>query len=113
MAILAEAALRALAEQANRTAHEKGWYENPDPVGVRIALMHSEASELLEHYRKGVEHQPCSKVPSITNAEEELADLIIRVLDFSVAEGYDVGRAVVEKMAFNLTRPHKHGGKKF
>lgn len=113
MSILTENVLRVLAEQAHETAQDKGWYEEPEPVGTRIALMHSEASELLEAYRKGKEHEPCAKVPSISNGEEELADIIIRVLDFAVYEGHDISRAVIEKMRFNMTRPHKHGDKKF
>lgn len=41
----------------------------------------------------------------------ELADIIVRVLDFSGEHGIDIERAVLEKMAYNRTRPHKHGGK--
>ena len=41
----------------------------------------------------------------------ELADVIIRVLDFSGEHNVDIARAVREKMHYNRTRPHKHGGK--
>lgn len=41
----------------------------------------------------------------------ELADIIVRVLDFSGEHGIDIERAVLEKMAYNRTRPFKHGGK--
>ena len=49
-------------------------------------------------------YKPCG-VPS------EIADLIIRALDFSGEHGIDIERAVLEKMAYNKTRPFKHGGK--
>lgn len=45
--------------------------------------------------------------------EEELADVIIRIMDFGVARKLDIGGAIIAKMKFNSTREHKHGGKKF
>lgn len=41
----------------------------------------------------------------------EMADIIIRVLDACAAYGIDIDRAVREKMAYNETRPMRHGGK--
>ncbi len=42
-----------------------------------------------------------------------MADVVIRAMDFCERHGYDLGLAITEKAAYNLTRPHKHGGKKF
>ena len=42
----------------------------------------------------------------------ELADVLIRVFDFCGKHGIDLEAAVLEKMAFNRTRPVRHGGKK-
>jgi hypothetical protein len=39
----------------------------------------------------------------------EMADVIIRVLDFCGKHDIDIERAVNEKMAYNKTRPFKHG----
>jgi hypothetical protein len=44
--------IQQLVEEAHNTAQEKGWYEEPVPFGVAVALMHSELSEALEAYRK-------------------------------------------------------------
>lgn len=41
----------------------------------------------------------------------ELADIAIRVFDLAGAMGIDLQGAIVEKMAFNATRPHRHGGR--
>lgn len=41
----------------------------------------------------------------------ELADEIIRILDICGHYGIDIERIVDEKMVYNGTRPHRHGGK--
>lgn len=41
----------------------------------------------------------------------EMADIIIRVLDAACAYGIDIDKAIAEKVAYNRTRPYKHGGK--
>ncbi len=89
----------------NAVAH--GFYETPGSVGERIALIHSEVSELLEAYRTS--NPPCPKIPAITSAEEEMADIIIRVLDMATAQGFDMDKAIELKHAYNVNRPFKHG----
>ena len=95
----------------HKTAVEKGWWENPRSDGELIALIHSELSEALEALRHG--NPPDDKVPEFNGAEAEMADTIIRIMDMGQARGWRIGEAIVAKMAFNRTRPVKHGGKKF
>jgi len=106
-----------------RQAHNK-WWQDPitkQPIkrnkGELIALMHSELSEALEGERKDLmdDHLPHRRM-----AEVELADAIIRILDYSGEFGYDLQGAFDEKMAYNAMRlDHTHearvlsGGKKF
>jgi NTP pyrophosphatase (non-canonical NTP hydrolase) len=41
----------------------------------------------------------------------ELADAIIRILDIAAFHGIDIAHAVADKMAYNETRPYRHGNK--
>jgi len=94
------------AERAHEISRLHGFWENERNDGEAIALCHSELSEALEAMRHG---NPRSKaIPSHSQVTEELADLVIRVMDLSHARGWLVGDAVVAKMAVNETRPHKH-----
>jgi hypothetical protein len=73
--------------------------------------MHSELSEALEWARLG--NPLDDKCPGYTGLEAELADTIIRILDFAAARDLDVIGAMLVKAEFNKGRPHKHGGKRF
>jgi len=67
-----------------------------------LALVHSEVSEALEAYRNRDED----------NFREELADVIIRVLDMCGGLGIDIEYEVMKKHKINLGRPYRHGGKR-
>ncbi len=41
-----------------------------------------------------------------------MADALIRIFDFCAVRNMDLGAALVAKMAFNKTRPRRHGGKR-
>lgn len=100
------------------------WWQNPqtgEPIkrnkGELLALVHSEISECLEGERKDLMDD---KLPHRKMAEVELADAVIRILDYAAGFGYDLQGAFDEKMVFNASREdHKHeariiaGGKQF
>ncbi len=85
--------------------------------GELLCLIHSEISEAMEGERKNLmdDHLPNRRM-----AEVELADALIRILDYCGAFGYDLEGAFREKMEYNRHRADhkpenraKEGGKKF
>ncbi len=96
-------------ERVHRTAVEHGWWEGDRPVGEVLMLMVTELAEAMEAYRDG--NPESDKIPGYSKLEEELADVVIRLLDFAGGEGLDIEGAVTAKMAYNETRPYRHGGK--
>lgn len=114
--------LNELAERVHQSNIK--WWQDMDTLlpikrnkGELLALIHSEISECLEGERKGLMDD---KLPHRKMAEVELADALIRILDYAAGFGYDIQGAFEEKMVYNSKREdHKHearriaGGKQF
>lgn len=99
-----------LAMDAHNIARDHGFtYDNKDQ---QYALFHSEVSEGFETLR-GPPGFCSSKIPDFTAEEEELADVVLRILGYSHAHGLRIAEAMFAKNEYNRTRPYKHGGKKF
>jgi len=100
-----------LVDDSYNHAKELGWTEQEIPIPEMIALIHSEASEALEAFR---DHQPIywkndkGKPEGIAS---EFADILIRIGHYSHILNIDLEQAVIEKLAYNLTRGYRHGGK--
>ena len=99
--------LNELAKKAHENAVSKGFWDTIKSGAECIALMHSEVSEALEAMRQG--GGECDKIPEIGAIDEEMADVIIRVLDFCAANDIDIDKAVRLKMEYNEGRTHMHG----
>jgi NTP pyrophosphatase (non-canonical NTP hydrolase) len=118
-----------LAKQVHENAIKKGFYEDGQAtnMGERIALLHSECSEALEADREGNYYKPDIdliyglqseenfemeyKLMVKGTFEEEMADIVIRVMDMCAWKGIDLEGHIKAKMRYNKTRPKKHGKK--
>jgi NTP pyrophosphatase (non-canonical NTP hydrolase) len=101
--------LDALAAILHETAKEKGFWDGDytnDKVGNKLALVHSEVTEVLEAIRKS---HGSEKVV------EEMADVIIRLLDIYAAMRneekvlHSLDEILQKKMDINKERPRLHG----
>lgn len=95
-----------MCELAYRGAEEKGFWEKPNDY-QKICLMFTELAEVVEAFRE--DNPKSEKIPEFTLAEEELADVVIRIMDFAGRKNIRLGDAIIEKIKYNQSRPHKHG----
>jgi hypothetical protein len=125
-------ALNELAEHIHALTKGAGWWDIPaqweprtdlgaDAVQFhtpsKVALVHSEVSEMLEGFRKGLHDD---HLPHRLAAEVEGVDVFVRMFDLCGAHGFDLNGGLVEKVEYNARRAdHKRearaadGGKKF
>jgi NTP pyrophosphatase (non-canonical NTP hydrolase) len=101
--------LDALSAMLHETAIEKGFWDGEythDKIGNKLALVHSEVTEVLEAIRKS---QGSEKVV------EEIADIIIRILDVYAAMRneeqvlHSLDEILEAKINKNKERPKLHG----
>ena len=106
--------LKQLQQEIHENAKAHGWWEDPRRPGELFMLITSEVAEAFEEIRNGraMGETYYSEGGKMEGVPSELADIVIRVLDLAEYDGIDMGEAIAQKHAYNLTRPYKHGGKK-
>jgi NTP pyrophosphatase (non-canonical NTP hydrolase) len=100
--------IQKLVDTSHGAAAKAGWWDKPktwETVPRCLMLIVSEIAEAMEGDRKCLMDD---KLPHRKMIEVELADALIRIADLAGALDLDLGGAVVEKLAYNATRPdHK------
>jgi NTP pyrophosphatase (non-canonical NTP hydrolase) len=93
----------------HETAIEKGFWNNPknfDVFGNKLALVHSEVTEVLEAIRKNKGSE---------EIVEEMVDILIRTLDLYASMQnagfvyHSLDEILFKKMEINKARPALHG----
>jgi len=101
--------LDVLSALLHETAIEKGFWDQPknfDVFGNKLALVHSEVTEVLEAIRKNKGSE---------EIVEEMVDILIRTLDLyaSMRNGgfveHSLDEVLFKKMEKNKARPKLHG----
>jgi len=101
--------LDVLAAILHETAIEKGFWDSPknfDVLGNKLALVHSEVTEVLEAIRKNKGSE---------QIVEEMADILIRTLDLYASMrnagfvDHSLDEVLSKKMEINKDRPKLHG----
>jgi len=128
--------LNKLATEIHENTKSKGFFDSEKNIGEMLCLIHSEVSEALEadrknHYCKisasmlagladkdyGIsfndEKRSSEHFESLVKNtfEDELADVVIRVLDLCAFKGIDIESHIKAKIRYNSGRQHKHGKK--
>lgn len=120
--------LNEFAQQIHADNVARGFWETKRQIPELLMLVVSELSEALEADRKNhfATDEDLSEavnadtddaehfvfVTKIKNTfQDEIADAIIRLLDLSAGMGIDIENHIKAKLAYNRTRPNKHGKK--
>lgn len=121
--------LNELAKEIHANAVDKGFYDKPPETGTSLMLIVSELGEAMEADRKGLhtldsieffEKELKTKTLPYSESfeyhlkdkfEDELADSIIRILDFCAYKDIDIDYHIKSKMKYNSMRQRLHGKK--
>ena len=105
--------LNDFAKEIHDNSIKHGWWDTKREFPEVIALCHSELSEALEESRMGKEPTEVYYSKDATDkplgVPIELADAIIRILDYCSKEGIDIEDAIRIKHEYNKSRPYRHG----
>lgn len=96
--------LNKLAKEIHKDNVDAGWWQGDvtlEKLATKLCLIHSEISECMEGLRKGI---PDDKLPHRSMEEVEMADAVIRIMDYCGARNIDLDGAIAEKRAFNAQR---------
>ena len=112
-----------LTKVVHKNAKDKGFHAGPADIPRMLCLIHSEVSEALEadrienradltklHHGDPIEEWNQKFREHVKDTfEDELADIVIRVMDLAGLEGIDLEAHILAKIQYNSTREDQHG----
>lgn len=121
-----------LSKQIHENAKSKGFYDGEKNIAEMLMLIVTEVAEACEADRKdnhtdmnlferelkansihGEKYafDAAFKIQIKNTFEDELADIMIRVMDLAAYKGIDLENHIALKMKYNSMREYKHGKK--
>ncbi len=91
-----------VAKEVYKNAVNHGFWTDEVNDGERMALIHAEISEALEALRQN--NPSSNKIIEYSNLEEELADAVIRIMDYAFGKDLDIPGAILAKIEYNQSR---------
>lgn len=95
-------------DDTGQTVSEPDFVPELRNTGELLMLMVSELAEAMEAFRKD---KMDDHLPQYKGVYVEVADALIRILDYAGAHEIPLGEIVRAKLEYNKTRPYKHGKK--
>lgn len=110
-----EKTIRELAAEVHQTAMEKGWWPEESGgrnIGEALMLIVTEVADAMTQYKDYPERSwnftGIGDDGKPYGLATEMADAIIRILDFCEGFGIDISEALEIKAAYNKGRPYRH-----
>ena len=121
--------LNDLSIECHDRSRSNGFWDKPSNVGEKLMLIVSELSEALEADRKNKYSTNINEIEWHNDwhlkdeskdkeiflklikdtHEDEIADVFIRLFDYSGGMNIPIGDHIAAKIGYNSTRPYKHG----
>jgi len=99
-----------LASKCHKDAKEMGWYDGYVKTDVEVMmLVVTEVAEVVEELRKHDAQEYYLKGDKPEGYGTEVADTIIRLLDWCAYKNIDIQAIIDAKLTYNKTRGFKHG----
>jgi NTP pyrophosphatase (non-canonical NTP hydrolase) len=104
--------IKDIQKMVHELAKLKGWHDGTPRTALEIhMLIVSEIAEATEAVRKNEPHIFWMYDGKPEGELVELADAVIRILDYCEVNGWDLEEAIAEKHSYNETRSYRHGNK--